>query len=316
MFNQEEELRKKKKNIRLLFAGGGLGNQMFQYAYARYVQIKFHGTLQLNISAFQKEKREYALQNFSIPEDITICSPILGKAETLFFRFRRRWIYFLYKKKKKHPEQLYQISSQKGIFSGIDSYTYYPCSQKCRSRTIYVFGLFQSIKYFAPIKDIIQKELQVGTPVMEKNKKILQEICSKNSVCVHIRRGDYLESPWKEKLDLCTERYYREAMDLMEQKKENPVFYIFSNTSKDLAWIKEHYQFKKNVVYVDQGNPDFEELRLMYSCRHFILSNSSFSWWAQFLGTAQDKLVIAPDSWIRGEACEDVFMKEWLRIKV
>lgn len=307
---------RKKKSIRLLFAGGGLGNQMFQYAYARYVQQKFDGILQLNMAGFRKDKREYSLENFSIPKEVTVYSRRLQQIDILFFKMKRKLIYFVYRKQGKYPPALYQSCTKSGIFSAIGGYKYYPCANECHSKKIYVYGLFQSADYFEPIKNTIRKEFQVRTPVMEKNKKIFLEISSVNSVCVHIRRGDYLESPWKEKLNLCTEHYYKKAMALMEKKREHPVFYIFSNTPEDMDWIRKNYQFEKPVIYVNQENPDFEELRLMYSCRHFILSNSSFSWWAQFLGRAEDKLVIAPDEWIHGEEHEDIFMKEWLRIKV
>ena len=80
-------------------------------------------------------------------------------------------------------------------------------------------------------------------------------------------------------------------MDLIANKIENPVFYIFSTGARDIEYIKKNYSFKYLVKYINLDNPDYEELRLMTMCKHFILSNSSFSWWAQYLCEYKEKIV-------------------------
>ena len=107
-------------------------------------------------------------------------------------------------------------------------------------------------------------------------------------------------------------------MERVKEKVENPVFYIFSNTPEDIAWIKEHYDFSEyNVEYVDLNNPDYEELRLMYSCKHFIISNSTFSWWAQYLGEYENKVVVAPSEWNREvDDCSGIYMSGWEIVEV
>ena len=104
---------------------------------------------------------------------------------------------------------------------------------------------------------------------------------------------------------------------------ENPVFYVFSNSHEDLEWIEENYKFHDlsgngrniNTVFVDLNNPDYEELRLMYSCKHFIISNSTFSWWGAWLGSAPGKIVIAPQRWnLEFTNDTNIYDPSWLRL--
>ena len=70
-------------------------------------------------------------------------------------------------------------------------------------------------------------------------------------------------------------------------------------------------------MYIDLNNPDYEDFRLMYSCKHFIVSNSTFSWWAQYLGEDKGKIVIAPDVWHKERSnSENVYMPDWIRIPI
>ena len=133
---------------------------------------------------------------------------------------------------------------------------------------------------------------------------------------MHIRRGDYLSPKYKH-LNVCDYQYYFESMNYIISKLNNPTFFIFSNTSDDLDWIKENYSLPGKIVYVKNDNPDYEELRLMYSCKHFIISNSTFSWWAQYLSN-NSGIVIAPEIWNRlnHDGIADLYMPNWITMKV
>jgi hypothetical protein len=103
----------------------------------------------------------------------------------------------------------------------------------------------------------------------------------------------------------------------MKEAVENPIFYVFSNSSDDLEWIKANYKFSVDVLYVDLGNSDFEELFLMSKFKNFIISNSSFSWWASYLANNEDKVVIAPSKWNNGVwEMDDIYLDEWELIKI
>ena len=88
--------------------------------------------------------------------------------------------------------------------------------------------------------------------------------------------------------------YYNEAIRLIKERVETPVFYLFTNRPQDFEYIHKHYRFDAEVRYMNLGNPDFEDLRLMCSCKHQIMSNSTFSWWAQYLNPYHDKIIVAP----------------------
>jgi len=121
---------------------------------------------------------------------------------------------------------------------------------------------------------------------------------------------------------VCSEEYYIKAMKYIESKLENPVFYIFSNTHEDIEWIKSNMKFrdKWNIKYVDQNNKDYVELFLMKSCYSFIISNSTFSWWAQYLSENENKIVVAPSIWNKEEIYKNeskkIYISDWHLIDV
>ena len=150
----------------------------------------------------------------------------------------------------------------------------------------------------------------------KENRVLLKEISNCNSVCVHIRRGDYLDPRWSY-LNVCTENYYIKAIEYVKEKIDCPIFYIFSNTHEDVLWIKKNYNLAGiNVKFVDLNNPDYEELRLMYHCKNFIISNSTFSWWAQYLCQNDSKMVVAPSQWNNQANSENIYMDNWHIIEV
>lgn len=197
--------------------------------------------------------------------------------------------------------------SKKGkyIHPGYIQFMYFPAEKTKRKNKI-VAGYFGSDKYFSEIRSILLKEMAVKIEPSEENKTMIEEINSCNSVCVHMRRGDFLVEKYAKSLAVCTEYYYQKGMDYIASNTENPVFYIFSNTHSDLEWIKNNYQFDYPVKYVDLNNPDYEEIRLMYNCKHFVISNSTFSWWGSYLSSSPNKIVVAPDIFKRKEP-EEVF---------
>lgn len=173
----------------------------------------------------------------------------------------------------------------------------------------YISGYFQSPGYFSSIREILLEEFQLkyeSTPAYLKMKK---RIDGKESIAIHVRRGDYVDAgvnlPWE---------YYRKAMGYMEEKLTKPVYYIFSD---EISWVKEKLGTDVNVVYVNEARnmTDCEELSLMRQCRHFIISNSSFSWWGAWLGTYQGKIVVAPNRWTQGNEIRDVILQEWIKIE-
>ena len=189
---------------------------------------------------------------------------------------------------------------------------YYPFNTSCHFNSI-ISGNFESIRYFMDYQAQIKEEITPKYPVLSKNKDMMQLIQRTNSVCISIRRGDYIDNADTSKLlNVCTRNYFSQAIAYMLKHIYNPVFFVFSD---DIEWVRNNWAFPKVKCYYEDGDdPVWEKLRLMYSCKHFIISNSTFSWWAQYLGKNPEKIVIAPEKWYNSEFKPDIFQEEWVRL--
>lgn len=292
----------------------GLGNQMFQYAFGRALSEFCGDKLCLNTLHFkQSDLRHYSLYHFYLSDEVKV---LKSPAESIYYAYGKlRYEYLTklkYKQFKGTKVRLLQALNREGIYYGLSPYEYYEI-QKSSKGFKYVNGYWQSPKFFHAIEAKLQQELRVKTEASDANKAMIQKLSNSNSVCVHVRRGDYVGSSF----DVCTEAYYQKAMDVIASHVENPTFYVFSNSSEDIAWIKENYHFNHNIEYVDLDNPDYEELRLMYSCHHFIISNSTFSWWGAYLSSFKDKVVVAPQKWNEDyNVVEDLYLENWIKVGV
>ena len=102
------------------------------------------------------------------------------------------------------------------------------------------------------------------------------------------------------------------GMDYIRSLYPKSVFYIFSNSSKDIQWIKTHYHFSKEVRYVDMNNTGIDDFYLMTLCHDFVISNSTYSWWAAYLAKNEKKIVVAPRPWINFDyGYEGIYCKDW-----
>ncbi|MGZ3920772.1 MAG: alpha-1,2-fucosyltransferase, partial [Bacteroidia bacterium] len=160
----------------------------------------------------------------------------------------------------------------------------------------YIDGFWQSEKYFASIKNILLNEFTPSYELSSEEKKLVSEISSCNSVGIHVRRGDYVHlKSASEYHGTCSMDYYNVAIEYLNKKTMSPFFFIFSD---DLAWCRENFKHIANVSFVDVKNAHSGlDLYLMSCCKHNIIVNSSYSWWAAWLNRNEDKIVIAPKNW-------------------
>lgn len=298
-------LKKKRYTIRLM---GGLGNQMFEYSVLRAMMLENSAEGVISLKGItNKTHNVYCLNHFNISEDVKIKK---GESLKSFVNYLFYGFYYIFLIKKKNGfdkmKKVQPILNNLGYYCVPDGYIELNNSSSNRNEMI---GYYQSAKYFEKYKDIIKKELKVIDEVFDKNIDLLNDIKKSNSICVHIRRGDYVGSNHQ----VCDEEYYLEAEKIILKKVKNPKFYIFSDDQK---WVKENVKFKSNVIYVE-GNSNFEDLRLMYSCKHFIISNSSFSWWAQYLADNSKRITIAPSIWFQNSNQKsNIYEDDWILIDV
>ncbi|WNR43509.1 alpha-1,2-fucosyltransferase [Paenibacillus roseipurpureus] len=285
---------------------GGLGNQMFQYAFGRAIQNKLGGELILDTSDYKFDKlRKLSLDNFVLNEELKY-----NNRGSFNILYDQRTNYLIKIFVKFAPNILFSVLSTFGIYIWDDA-VFKDFTVSSSNKNIYLHGYWQSERYFKEISSMILKELQVKTSVKVDNLDIYNLIASTESVCVHIRRGDFLSN--SNSLKVCEQEYFLKGMDLIASRVENPVFIIFSD---DISDVKRNFDFKGyNINFVEKNNQDYEELQLMYSCKHFIISNSTFSWWAQYLSQNRNKIVIAPKVWYTdGKNSDGLMMDKWIVI--
>jgi len=304
---------------------GRLGNQLFKYAMARKMQIQRHNKDEICMSydKVYSEKSKYSgwtndLINFNITNS---CFEYKDKKNFVFKNGNN--FCKLYYVKNKILQKLFNddikfnkyLLSKQSIFNRHGFYQspkgFIPFSES-GEKNIFLFGSFQSSRYFDSIRSVLIKEFTPIIPRLEKNKKLYDIIENNESVCVSIRRGDYISVPkFKKICDICDLSYFIEAISIFNNILSNPKFIIFSD---DIEWAKDQMSYMDNVFFEDGDDPVWEKLRLMYSCKNFVLSNSSFSWWAQYLSRNPSKKVISPQKWYRDGHFSDLIENDFIRL--
>jgi hypothetical protein len=284
---------------------GGLGNQLFQYATARALSEKQHSEVMLDLNFYTqkglKAHEFYALKYFKINAGIVNNSNIkLFYSNNILKKIQRKVLRLTGKGEIKQVYEKRQFAFDPKIFLYTGS--------------IYLRGYWQSEKYFESIENIIRAELSLDNPLTPRTLEISEEITSKkNTVSLHIRRGDYAtDTKTYNVLGLCSLDYYQKCVSLLEKELDNLNLYVFSD---DLTWAKENFICDHPLYFVDHGDIEYsyEDMYLMSLCEHNIIANSSFSWWGAWLNNNSNKKVFAPQKWtVNTETTSlDIVPKDW-----
>ena len=282
---------------------GGLGNQMFQYAIGRSLANKLNTELKLDISGFDTyELHKYQLSQFNIVENFATESEINN-----FKKRRNKFVILLNKLSLLNYKN--KIYSEKRIF-------YFDPDVFKQKGNIYLSGYWQTSKYFENISTIIRNDFSVKSDSKGQNRDMLLDITESNSVAIHIRRGDYVSDPKTSNVyNICSLDYYEKCIELINKKIDSPKFFIFSDDPK---WVKDNLKIPDNLkVFVSHNTPDeaHEDLRLMKNCKHFIIANSTFSWWGAWLSNNPGKIIFAPKRWMKEDIIvKDLILKDWIRL--
>ena len=278
--------------------GGGIGNQLFQYAAARALALRLGVPLGLDRRRFEGRKWPvYALDRFAIssaPVDPGMLpmreGRILGR---LLSRFGGSMRVFREK----------SLAFDPAVLTLADG--------------TYLRGVFASERYFADQADAIRRDLAFANPPDARNRGLLTDIAQGTAVSIHVRRGDYVSDPRANRVHGTIESdFYRRAADhIATQAKRDLRFFVFSD---DPAWAKENLRLDHPMQVVDNNGPDHgvEDLRLMSACQHHILANSTFSWWGAWMNPSPDKIVVAPKPWFRDPTLDEstIVPEGWARL--
>ncbi len=291
---------------------GGLGNQMSQYATGRAVAFRSRSKLKLDITGYKNQNsadtyRDYELNIFRIKENFakqTDINKLKGKNGSFIERVIRNRIPVINKFVPTNKEYFFENIGEK----------FEPKILKIPGNA-YLDGWWHSWKYFDGIRQVILKEFSLRKRLDVKNKKYLNEIMNTNSIGVHVRRGDYIKN-YSNYFNSCSVTYYKKAVKLVASKIVDPVIYIFF--SDDVEWIKKNFKFPYKTVLIshNRGKDSYKDLLLMQNCKHNIIANSSFSWWAAYLNTNPNKIVVAPKKWLINQKfpIDDRIPKGWIKI--
>jgi len=179
---------------------------------------------------------------------------------------------------------------------------------------IYLAGTWANEKYFSAITETIRNEFAFIEPPDDENQRMLARITDCNVISVHVRRGDYISVPeHARRYGQCSFDYYQTAFEFLRSRVNDPTVFVFSD---DPEWSKENLKFPCPTIFVSHntGNRNHEDLRLMSACRHFIVANSTFSWWGAWLGRTEGKIVVAPKRWTIDPTLSDPVPDHWTRL--
>lgn len=293
---------------------GGLGNQLFQYAAGRALAVKNSAELVLDLSWFDYvtamdagavTPRTYALHSFDI--HASIYRPVLSGAPS--GSLGGKWLPRLTRLVERGRRRLRALPIY--LEQGFD---FDPAVLKLFA-PIEINGYWQSYKYFESIAPIIRAEISIPGEMTAEGQRILKSMAGEESICVHIRRGDYVSNAAAAGLHgVCSDDYYQRAITVAAKGLSLPRCYVFSD---DVDWVRRNFRVPLPMVVVDISGPEqaHVDLWLMAACKHFVIANSSLSWWGAWLGAAPDKRVIAPVKWFIdiSRNTQDLLPSTWLR---
>lgn len=296
---------------------GRIGNQLFMYANAYCLSKKRGKREQIVIDErsvkamnYKNSLREYPLENvvyldsfFSKYRIKVLIMLVVSKIDDIIIKkMNCNSSYYFEEKNQKYYNKI-------GLIKVQDGYIPYEVGN---TKNVFLDGYFQSTRYFSDADKEI-KQLITNTMKIDSYPNVDLIKC-RNSVCISIKVEDNINN---EKFYVCTEEYYRKAIKYICEKVDNPLFFVCSD---DVEYVKKHFidTGKYLVIEQDASKTVEETLLVMSCCKHFIISNSSFAWWAQHLSKNNEKIVVAPSKWygIVADWQWDIYEDGWVRIDV
>ncbi len=273
---------------------GGLGNQMFQYAFGKSLSIKYKKKLIIDTRLLEILKnnpeitpRKFELSAFGIKPNLTF----YHKVYLLYLKYVRK--------------SLHHINEP-------DPYNYCDDFVLSTNNSYIITGYFQSYKYFGENLSLITSNFKFR-PLRAAYHNLHNKILGiNNSVAVLVRRDDFIKF---NEVNVLNENYYLDAFSYIRSKVKNPTFVIF--TIGDTEWAHEKFSKIVDCIIIENENPNlfgFEKLKLMTLCDHSIIANSSYGWWGGFLNSNAGKIVIAPRIWDSNNEVNSLILKNRIPI--
>lgn len=286
---------------------GGMGNQMFQYAFAKYLATKHNVPLKIDtrflVDRTPREEsfvfRNYDLDIFNLNTEVATQAEIANLTHRTSIELGNKLLNKIIGRKHTHVHEPHFNFSETCFLATADSY---------------LEGYWQSEKYFKPIEALLRSnDFSFKNPMSARAIALGNTIRSSNSICVNVRRGDFVTNDFHGAIGL---DFYSKAELIVCPGLTDPHYYVFSD---EMDWCKENITFAGDVTYVGHeyaGSKFQDYIRLMAMCKHFIIPNSSFAWWAVWLNDSKNKMVVAPKKWFNNPTWDtrDLTPDEWIKI--
>lgn len=272
---------------------GGIGNQLFQYSFGRYLEEKFSVKVFYDLKTIQNTitftNRQPLIKEL-IP-NISLNNKNYSSFDAIY-RIKRKIIHDYFPK----FTSIYVENISRNEIIDVNSIL----------QKKYFDGYWQSLIYIKSIENIIRKEIVFNNYLLELCAKDLSDIKFNNSCSIHIRRGDYLLPHNAKIFSECGINYFQESVKYIQTKSPYSIFFVFSD---DIKWAKEifigpEYNFIDSYI----NNP-IADLFLMSNCNNNIISNSTFSWWASWLNENPNKIIVSPKTWYNNVNRNEILIK-------
>ncbi len=271
-----------------LYVSGGAGNQMSQYAFARRIIMMRGDTDKLIINFEHVEKNGYedALKYFELyPYDR--CNDRFENTYVLIYKICNRIF--------RNCKKLYSVAllwlRKHGIYAQCDASLVEYVS---KAKNIVINGNWENWNYYSDLQEILYKDFRLKSEYNIRNNIFIDEISSNNSICVSIRK--YSDEFLSAKRKNIEEKYYRKGIEIILDRVGDPSKQIvfFSN---DIAWARDlvkQMDLQCKVLFESGDDSIYEKILAMKNCKHFVMSNSTFSFWTMFLSNSDNKMVVSP----------------------
>lgn len=267
---------------------GGLGNQMFQYAFGRAASLALDRELVLDLTSMPTGRRLH-LRSWDLPRlPIVTVRQIGAPRSSRVLRKPRRIIRAFggVSRRVVRPWLVQDPPSDRVL----------AFSQLPRP-VAFCLGYWQSYRYFEAINDVVRNELSPPLSASSEGLSILRRLKGRETIAVHVRRGDYVaDSRVAAVHGGLDHRYHTGAVREIAKGLQRPVAVVFSD---DAAWAVQNLNLQIETVHAEARGPlsSVETLGMMARCTHHVIANSSFSWWGAYLGASPGQKVVYPYHW-------------------
>jgi len=293
---------------------GAIGNQMFQYALGRALSLENNVPLRIDPSTLFDITpwHRVVVSNYALSTVFRI-DPKMNYAA--IFEKTIKIPYFAKAFNKYYPRMLDALGYWH-YFQEKRAYIYDPSVFEKRGN-IYLDGYWQSEKYFKKHEKIIRDDFSFRAPLTGEKAKLAEEIVNSESVCLNVRRQEIVNIPsFRDLYFVADESFYDNAVSLLKKRVgKNVTFYVVSD---DIEWCRKNLRVDGKHVFVGNeyyGTEFRDALHLMSLCKHFIIPNSTFAWWAAWLSLNPEKVVITPKVWMTNRSdTDDLLPESWIKI--